>query len=46
MAPNATIASIGNHYSGGNSLDAWRWIAEGNDGKSDTKYDQADIGSF
>ena len=46
MAPNATIASIGNHYSGGNSLDAWRWIAEGNDGKTDTKYDQADIGSF
>ncbi len=46
MAPNATIASIGNHYSGGHSLDAWRWIAEGNDGKSDTKYDQADIGSF
>ncbi|MBT5639901.1 MAG: S8 family serine peptidase, partial [Euryarchaeota archaeon] len=29
MAPNATIASIGNHYSGGHSLDAWRWIAEG-----------------
>jgi len=46
MAPNATIASIGNHYSGGHSLDAWRWIAEGNDGKIDTKYDQADIGSF
>ena len=46
MAPNATIASIGNHYSGGHSLDAWRWIAEGNDGKSDTKYDQANIGSF
>jgi subtilisin family serine protease len=46
MAPNATIASIGNHYSGGHSLDAWRWIAEGNDGKSETKYDQADIGSF
>ena len=46
MAPNATIASIGNHYSGGHSLDAWRWIAEGNDGKSDTKFDQADIGSF
>ena len=46
MAPNATIASIGNHYSGGNSLDAWRWIAEGNDGKTDTKFDQADIGSF
>ena len=46
MAPNATIASIGNHYSGGHSLDGWRWIAEGNDGEPSTWDDQAHIGSF
>ena len=46
MAPNATIASIGNHYSGGHSLDGWRWIAEGNDGNPDTWEDQPHIGSF
>ncbi|HIH80632.1 MAG TPA: S8 family serine peptidase, partial [Candidatus Thalassarchaeaceae archaeon] len=46
MAPNATIASVGNHYSGGHSLDGWRWIAEGNDGNPDTWDDQPNIGSF
>jgi len=46
MAPNATIASIGNHYSGGHSLDGWRWIAEGNDGNPLTWGDQPNIGSF
>jgi len=46
MAPNATIASIGNHYSGGHSLDGWRWIAEGNDGDPSTWNDQPHIGSF
>lgn len=46
MAPNATIASIGNHYSGGHSLDGWRWIAEGNDGDPATWDDQPHIGSF
>ena len=46
MAPNATIASIGNHYSGGHSLDGWRWIAEGNDGDPSTWDDQPHIGSF
>ena len=46
MAPNATIASIGNHYSGGHALDGWRWIAEGNDGKPQTAFDQPNIGSF
>ncbi len=46
MAPNATIASIGNHYSGGHSLDGWRWIAEGNDGNPLTWDDQPNIGSF
>ena len=46
MAPNATIASIGNHYSGGHSLDGWRWIAEGNDGDPSTWGDQPHIGSF
>jgi subtilisin family serine protease len=45
MAPNATITSIGNHYSGGHSLDAWRFIAEGYDGNIDTP-DQPHIGSF
>ena len=45
MAPNATISSIGNHYSGGHSLDAWRFIAEGYDGHTDTP-DQPNIGSF
>ena len=37
MAPNATISSIGNHYSGGHSLDAWRFIAEGYDGDPSTQ---------
>ena len=45
MAPNATITSIGNHYSGGHSLDAWRFIAEGYDGDPTTP-DQPHIGSF
>lgn len=45
MAPNATISSIGNHYSGGHSLDAWRFIAEGYDGDPKTP-DQPHIGSF
>ena len=45
MAPNATISSIGNHYSGGHSLDAWRFIAEGYDGNPSTP-DQPHIGSF
>jgi len=45
MAPNATISSIGNHYSGGHSLDAWRFIAEGYDGDPSTP-DQPNIGSF
>ena len=45
MAPNATISSIGNHYSGGHSLDAWRFIAEGYDGDPSTP-DQPHIGSF
>ena len=45
MAPNATISSIGNHYSGGHSLDAWRFIAEGYDGDPRTP-DQPHIGSF
>ena len=45
MAPNATISSIGNHYSGGHSLDAWRFIAEGYDGDPST-LDQPNIGSF
>ena len=45
MAPNATITSIGNHYSGGHSLDAWRFIAEGYDGDPATP-DQPHIGSF
>ena len=45
MAPNATITSIGNHYSGGHSLDAWRFIAEGYDGDPKTP-DQPHIGSF
>jgi subtilisin family serine protease len=46
MAPNATIAAIGNHYSGGHALDGWRWIAEGIDGNPATFDDQPDIGSF
>ena len=46
MAPNATISSIGNHYSGGHSLDGWRFIAEGYDGEVQTGGDQPDIGSF
>ena len=46
MAPNATIASIGNHYSGGHSLDGWRWIAEGNDGDPSTWDDQPHIVVF
>ena len=45
MAPNATISSIGNHYSGGHSLDAWRFIAEGYDGDPNTP-DQPHMGSF
>ncbi len=45
MAPNATISAIGNHYSGGHSLDAWRFIAEGYDGYVETP-DQPNIGSF
>lgn len=45
MAPNATISSIGNHYSGGHALDGWRFIAEGYDGNPDTP-DQPNIGSF
>ena len=45
MAPNATISSIGNHYSGGHALDAWRFIAEGYDGDPSTP-DQPHIGSF
>jgi len=45
MAPNATISSIGNHYSGGHALDAWRFIAEGYDGNTSTP-DQPHIGSF
>ena len=45
MAPNATISSIGNHYSGGHSLDGWRFIAEGYDGDPTTP-DQPHIGSF
>ena len=46
MAPNATISSIGNHYSGGHSLDGWRFIAEGYDGVTQTQGDQPHIGSF
>ncbi len=46
MSPNATIASIGNHYSGGHSLDGWRWIAEGVDGNKETWNNQPHIGSF
>ena len=46
MAPNATISSIGNHYSGGHSLDGWRFIAEGYDGVTITQGDQPHIGSF
>ena len=46
MAPNATISSIGNHYSGGHALDGWRFIAEGYDGKTSTRGDQPNIGSF
>ena len=46
MSPNATIASIGNHYSGGHSLDGWRWIAEGVDGNKESWNDQPHIGSF
>ena len=45
MAPNATISSIGNHYSGGHALDGWRFIAEGYDGNPETP-DQPNIGSF
>jgi len=45
MAPNSTISSIGNHYSGGHALDAWRFIAEGYDGDPSTP-DQPNIGSF
>lgn len=45
MAPNATISSIGNHYSGGHALDGWRFIAEGYDGDPNTP-DQPNIGSF
>ena len=45
MAPNATISSIGNHYSGGHALDGWRFIAEGYDGDPATP-DQPNIGSF
>ena len=45
MAPNATISSIGNHYSGGHALDGWRFIAEGYDGDPTTP-DQPNIGSF
>jgi len=45
MAPNATISAIGNHYAGGHSLDAWRFIAEGYDGLVETP-DQPNIGSF
>ena len=45
MAPEAKITSIGNHYSGGHSLDAWRFIAEGYDGDPKTP-DQPNIGSF
>ena len=45
MAPNATISSIGNHYSGGHALDAWRFVAEGYDGDPSTP-DQPNIGSF
>ncbi len=45
MAPNATISAIGNHYSGGHALDAWRFIAEGYDGDPSTP-DQPHIGSF
>ena len=45
MAPNATISSIGNHYSGGHALDGWRFIAEGYDGDPETP-DQPNIGSF
>ena len=46
MAPNATISSIGNHYSGGHALDGWRFIAEGYDGITITQGDQPHIGSF
>ena len=46
MAPNATISSIGNHYSGGHALDGWRFIAEGYDGVTQTVGDQPHIGSF
>ena len=46
MAPNATISSIGNHYSGGHALDGWRFIAEGYDGVTITQGDQPHIGSF
>ena len=46
MAPNATISSIGNHYSGGHALDGWRFIAEGYDGVTLTQGDQPHIGSF
>ena len=46
MAPNSTISSIGNHYSGGHALDGWRFIAEGYDGEPQTQGDQPHIGSF
>ena len=45
MAPNSKLISVGNYYAGGSSFDAWRFVAEGYDGITDSG-DEAQIGSF
>lgn len=45
MSPDAKIISVANYYAGGSGFDAWRFVAEGYDGQTDTG-DEAQIGSF
>ena len=45
MAPNSELISVADFYAGGSFLDAWRFLAEGYDGVTDSG-DEAQIGSF
>ena len=45
MAPNASVIAVANYYAGGSGFDAWRFVAEGYDGQTDSG-DEAQIGSF
>ncbi|MBT4060207.1 MAG: S8 family serine peptidase [Euryarchaeota archaeon] len=45
MAPNSELIAVADFYAGGSFMDAWRFLAEGYDGVTDSG-DEAQIGSF